>query len=260
MTWEEIENYRQSITKATSEEALTAMRERLRLAFPDDHIAGSLVQCIDIRTNALHEPIHVNDNERVWTPLTPFQENEFLTEIHFQVGLAGTAYDSYRTGRLEENHAGTSLWSSVYGVMSAAARVSQIFYKKKYDDPEKGHAKRLHVGRALYLRQALGISEEDGIRSRAARNFLEHYDEELDRRVEPGMELHYDFDIPADNARDPEVLKRTTRALLDEDSVVVQGREYDLGSIMRSLQHLKPRLEIRARIAHEIIGRRLAPY
>lgn len=254
MTAREMDQYRLAITGTTVESALDQMRDRLLSVFPDDHGAKTLVRCIQARQLSIHSPLPLHDAQRVWTDLSPYQESLLLEELSFQLDIAVAALDEFHARRLSGGHSPV-LWQFVYGVLGAASRISQILIGRRCRSRKEEQTNRTAVGRALFMRNALGVGAMDTLLSRSARDHLEHFDERLDSLLAPGKAMHFDRDVPAPDPHDPEILPRVSRAITKEGLVIVQGQSYDLSALVAAAKALRDRIAARQEVISEIIFR-----
>jgi len=65
-------------------------------------------------------------------------------------------------------------WFALDAALGALGNISKIFWPT-------GHAKRYTVARCAHLRREYGIADDSMLRSRKARDAMEHFDERLDR-------------------------------------------------------------------------------
>jgi hypothetical protein len=147
----------------------------------------------------------------------------FLKEIILQAKFGMGAYGDIRT-RVDVRNDDLASFAFCQLMLGAAANVSKILFP-----PSKG---KPATRRGQRLRNALGITAKDVIASRAARNYVEHFDEQLDRvfSLKGGVLGHrliletFEDEIIFDGRRQPfaclQVIEMSSRTLILYDQRV----------------------------------------
>ena len=115
-----------------------------------------------MRTHVLNFPIErMTDNKK----LNPLAEMALIGEIVTQSKFAERAAD-----RLAKSTDSVEVWGSIQSILVAAANVSKILWP----------VGKPYMARGKYLRQLLGVDDNNLLSDRTFRNHFEHYDERIE--------------------------------------------------------------------------------
>ena len=115
---------------------------------------------------------------------SPF-EAFYIHSILYSAGRASEAFQRFDVGRsLKDTHAFQV--SSVHEALGHAGALSRFFWPSLYKRESKTQ-RRLKLARGSKLRRAFALTDRSALRNRELRDFLEHFDERLDRYL-----LHHD--------------------------------------------------------------------
>lgn len=99
----------------------------------------------------------------------------FLYEVANQCKFALMAFEDLRQV-LNSNNA-LHIWYSIHALLTAAGNISKLLW------PSKGDTKE-YLRRKRELRKNLSIKDDSSLKNRKFRNYLEHFDQELQNWVE----------------------------------------------------------------------------
>ena len=97
--------------------------------------------------------------------LKPLVEMALISEIVSQSKFAQKAAD-----RLAKSAESVEVWGFIQSILVAAANVSKILWPTR----------KRSIGRGKYLRQLLGVEDDNLLSDRTFRNHFEHYDERIE--------------------------------------------------------------------------------
>jgi hypothetical protein len=172
----------------------------------------------------------------IWPPHEVFYLESMLSVTRMaMVTLSQLQYclDELDAGKTVDDNRVLDL---VQQLISSAGAVSRYFWPSV--------AKGIHGRRAERLKAALGITEENPLKNRKVRNFMEHFDENLDDYL---SKMLSGVIIPSYVGDKPEVngglLPNFFRAYyIQESTFCVLGLEYDMMPVVYELTELHKKL------------------
>ena len=160
--------------------------------------------------------------------LSPLAEIVFIGEMAKQSHFADIAADKLAIHSESDSN---EIWGAIQSILVAAANVSKILWppNKKYK------------ARGNYLRELLGIDNDNVLSNRTLRNHLEHYDERIEKWFETTSSAVY-FDAKIDPFEKtamslPQFFHRTYNPLTRE--ITFRNESFDLAAILDSLAKIR---------------------
>ena len=160
--------------------------------------------------------------------LSPLAETVFIGEIVKQSNFADIAADKLV---MQSESDSDEIWGAIQSILVAAANVSKILWSpnKKYK------------ARGNYLRELLGIDDDNVLSNRTLRNHLEHYDERIEKWFDTNSSAAY-FDAKIDPFEKtamslPQFFHRTYNPITRE--ITFRHESFDLAAILDALAKIR---------------------
>jgi len=167
----------------------------------------------------------------------PF-EAFYIHSILYSAGRSSEAFQRFDVARSLNDTQALQV-SSVHEGLGHAGALSRFFWQSLYGKESKAR-RQLKLARATKLRRAFDLTDHSGLRNRALRDFLEHFDERLDTYL-----LHHDrgYFFPSDQVGDSTLADEPDGhifKLVDpgKSSFVLLGEKYDYSEVRKEVERI----------------------
>lgn len=183
--------------------------------------------------------------------INDYQLHVYISEVDFQVDQVIVAANVYNTaiiaGRSQKQlspEVQGLLILSVTALINAAAKISKLIFPRGLPKPEKVKSDDLfRVSRGNALQEALVLTESP-LQNKKHRNYLEHFDEEIDARA-GGKDGKSYTSIAFGNAITPRVkLDNPAMRLIDIENGLFLAKElrFDIQETISAAEDIKQRI------------------
>lgn len=166
-------------------------------------------------------------------------KNMFLYEIENQCKFALMALEDLKQAATERN--AFRIWYFIHAFLTAAGNISKLLWRSQGDSEE-------YVERKEKLRKSLCIREDSPLGDRRFRNYLEHFDRELQNWVEATtsdnyVDLSFGSLDKVKKIHSSSDLRNFLRYFDDKKLVIVfRGDERDLSPIVDAITELRKKV------------------
>jgi hypothetical protein len=178
-------------------------------------------------------------------------ERAFLSEIIIQSRFATKAYDGILAAK--EGPQTFDLFYCIQSLMVATACLSRILWP-----PSRGKLAKAHIARGEHLRAVLQVGENSTLKTRALRNRLEHFDEDIQEwSILASTRLRLDLAIALggtngdppqlfDSSGNPVPQRSHWRSYTDPPPTVhLYGERYRIDEIAAAVEELQVHVDLR---------------
>lgn len=158
-----------------------------------------------------------------------------ISEIENQCEMVKIAVEGINRFHNEEGVSGKYLWFNVQGLLIATANISKILWNYQ----------RLESPEVVYLKEILKVDDSSKVKSRFFRNLFEHYDEHLIKwSSESNNKMISTLNIMPKSTNIGISAKDTFKTYYsDVNSIIFQGKEYELKPIIREVARIFDRIK-----------------